>query len=139
MSIPDRKIGLVGENGRIFKFSDCQLPVAGFQNLHDSRLQYFPSSKLLHGRFHLHTTRLPAVSFVSVPYLGRTSFTNVPNIIHTSSISVPYMSRSFKGTRHIRDMYEICTAHIRDIGEAEANMTRYLYTPNGLETGALHT
>ena len=32
------------------------------------------------------------------------------------------MFRSFKGTDHIRDMYEICTAQVRDLAGADAGL-----------------
>jgi len=33
------------------------------------------------------------------------------------------MFRTYKGTRHIRDMYEICTAQVRDFSATGAKMT----------------
>lgn len=34
------------------------------------------------------------------------------------------MSHSFKGTRHVRDMYEICTAQVREIRNTDQNQTQ---------------
>lgn len=42
---------------------------------------------------------------------------------------MPYMSRFFIGTGHIRDMYEICAAQVRDFTEAGTKMNRSRYNP----------
>ncbi|AEW03527.1 hypothetical protein Niako_7313 [Niastella koreensis GR20-10] len=50
------------------------------------------------------------------------------------------MFRTYKGTGHIRDMYEICTAHVRDVDTANPELAwirdrpgvlvKQLYMPN---------
>ena len=55
--------------------------------------------------------------------MERIGVTNVSLLLNIFLVGISYMSRSFKGTGHIRDMYEICTEYIRDVGDTGTEKT----------------
>ena len=59
----------------------------------------------------------------------------MPYVSNISFAGLPYISRSFKGTRHIRDMYEIYTEQRRDISKSGTKITRPGCEKEGQKSG----
>ncbi len=56
--------------------------------------------------------------------LRRTSFADISYIFRRCLVDVSYISRSFKGTGHVRHILEIRTLNTLNMGEADPNQIR---------------